>query len=99
MNKDFKFVDGTKTDKSTRRAALSHAMKGKNIGKTHQRRSRLDRCQAQQKYYKESPLLRSFRDKKIPESRTTAGLLAYGEQPLVCQSLPVPLLLETIGGH
>jgi putative hemolysin len=41
MNKDFRFIDGTKNDKFTRRLARSHAMKGKNVGKVHQRRSQL----------------------------------------------------------
>jgi hypothetical protein len=43
--KQFKFIDGTKSDKSTRRSALSHAMKGKNVGKTHNRHRRSNhRC-------------------------------------------------------
>jgi hypothetical protein len=36
----FAFIDGTKKDKSTRRLARSHAMRGKNVGKTHPRRPR-----------------------------------------------------------
>lgn len=39
MNQLFTFVDGTKTDRVTRRLARSHAMKGKNAGKTHEPRS------------------------------------------------------------
>ncbi len=44
MNETFEFVDGTKRDRATRRIARSHAMKGKNVGKTHHRRSKLGSC-------------------------------------------------------
>uniref|UniRef100_A0A8H7K7V7 Transcription factor domain-containing protein n=1 Tax=Bionectria ochroleuca TaxID=29856 RepID=A0A8H7K7V7_BIOOC len=37
MGKGFIFIDGTKSDRSTKRAARSHAMREKNIGKTHHR--------------------------------------------------------------
>ncbi|EXJ79038.1 hypothetical protein A1O3_08539 [Capronia epimyces CBS 606.96] len=42
--KHFEFIDSTKSDKATRRLARSHAMKGKNAGKTlhRHRQSRLD---------------------------------------------------------
>ncbi|CAH0018991.1 unnamed protein product [Clonostachys rhizophaga] len=37
MGKGFVFIDGTKSDRSTKRAARSHAMREKNVGKTHHR--------------------------------------------------------------
>jgi hypothetical protein len=42
MEKRYEFIDSTKRDRSTKRLARSHAMKGKNAGKTLHRRSRLD---------------------------------------------------------
>ncbi|KAB5566070.1 hypothetical protein GE09DRAFT_727896 [Coniochaeta sp. 2T2.1] len=41
MTVKFEFIDGTKKDPRTRRLARSHAMKGKNVGKKHNRRSRV----------------------------------------------------------
>ncbi|KAB5542787.1 hypothetical protein GE09DRAFT_226450 [Coniochaeta sp. 2T2.1] len=41
MTVEFEFIDGTKKDPRTRRLARSHAMKGKNVGKKHNRRSRV----------------------------------------------------------
>jgi hypothetical protein len=41
----FEFVDTTKDNRTTRRIALSHVMKGKNAGRTHNRRSRLSSAQ------------------------------------------------------
>jgi hypothetical protein len=38
---EYAFIDGTKSDRATRKLARSHAMKGKNVGKTRLRRSRL----------------------------------------------------------
>jgi len=54
MEKTFEFIDSTSNDKFTRRLARSHAMKGKNTGKTHHRRSRLD--QGQLHKYRQSVL-------------------------------------------
>ena len=41
MDKGFEFIDGTRCDRFTRRVARSHAMKGKNVGRKLNRRSRL----------------------------------------------------------
>ena len=42
MEKSFEFIDSTKNDRLTKRLVRSHAMKGKNAGKTLARSSRLD---------------------------------------------------------
>jgi hypothetical protein len=41
MSPKFLFIDATKTDAGTRRRARSHAMKGKNVGKRHNRRTKV----------------------------------------------------------
>ncbi|KAF2736683.1 hypothetical protein EJ04DRAFT_575109 [Polyplosphaeria fusca] len=37
----YQFIDATRSDRATKRAIRSHAMRGKNAGKKHNRRSRL----------------------------------------------------------
>ncbi|KAJ9632781.1 hypothetical protein H2204_007656 [Knufia peltigerae] len=42
QGKTFAFIDSSKVDRLSQRLVRSHAMKGKNAGKRHHRRSRLD---------------------------------------------------------
>jgi hypothetical protein len=37
----YQFIDAMRSDRDTKRLIRSHAMRGKNVGKTHVRRSRL----------------------------------------------------------
>ncbi|KAF7558920.1 hypothetical protein G7046_g5233 [Stylonectria norvegica] len=93
MMREFAFVDGSKTDRSTRRYARSHAMRGKNLGKTHHRPSRL----AQQPKRRELILQSQHVERQsADETGHAEESLAGSAQPLpICPSLPLPLLLET----
>ncbi|KAH8880878.1 hypothetical protein GQ53DRAFT_521227 [Thozetella sp. PMI_491] len=96
MGKGFEFVDGTKTDRSTRRAARSHAMKGKNVGKRHQRGSKLDRSQPPD--CRKSTILQvpcGPKDCAIRATRPAYGSFGPASRPLLGPSLALPLLLET----
>jgi hypothetical protein len=59
MDKTFHFVDTTQVDGSVRKSMRSHVMKGKNVGKTFCRASRLDIATRQPHVY--AALLRSTR--------------------------------------
>lgn len=59
MDKTFHFVDTTQVDGSVRKSMRSHVMKGKNVGKTFRRASRLDIARRQPHVY--AALLRSTR--------------------------------------
>lgn len=48
MAQNFQFIDGTKHDRATRRLARSHVMKGKNVGRRLNRRSRKETCSLKQ---------------------------------------------------
>ena len=95
MVKQFKFIDGTKNDRPTLRLARSHAMKGKNLGKTHHRRSRLGPDQRHKK--RQLVLLQVDDGQKYVESNNSPGQdslsLIYddpGDQ-LLSVSFPVEL--------
>lgn len=101
MVKKFEFIDGTKNDRPTLKLARSHAMKGKNLGKTHQRRSRLDADQRHKRT--QLVLLQVCEGQKYGESNNTpvqsSVSLTYkdpGDQ-LLSVSFPVEVTPESGG--
>ncbi|CAH0004411.1 unnamed protein product [Clonostachys byssicola] len=84
MGKGFIFIDGTKSDISTKRAARSHAMREKNIGKTHHRGLKPARGKTGLSTSQENG---GRRDNAL----SSHGCLDMTDSMLICRSLP-PLL-------
>lgn len=87
MGKGFIFIDSTKSNRSTKRAARSHAMREKNIGKTHHRglkpaRGRTGLSASQGNDGRRDIALSSHR------------LLNISDSILLCRSLPPLLSME-----
>lgn len=73
MSPTFLFIDGTKTDRTTRRIARSHAMKGKNVGKKHFGRQKKD-ILLQSKWQQFSDPDATARDARDDESMQAVNL-------------------------
>ncbi|KAH8651186.1 hypothetical protein BX600DRAFT_100372 [Xylariales sp. PMI_506] len=95
MDKGFAFVDGLKTDRLTRRLARSHAMKGKNIGKEHHHRSRLNRGRAPTGRSSVSSPGYQGRVEKVCNNYLAKDELDSACDHSVCPSLALPIFLDT----
>ncbi|KAH8648433.1 hypothetical protein BX600DRAFT_554941 [Xylariales sp. PMI_506] len=94
MKKGFAFIDGLKDDRATRRKALSHAMKGKNFGKTHHRPSKLGQ-RSRRRNLRQTYLAAIDADQYHFELDSASGSPGLDSHVLCCKHLPIPFPIET----
>ncbi len=90
MEDNFAFIDCTKSDRSTKKLVRSHAMKGKNAGKTHHRRSRLDLSRSHKSG--QSALVQPL--DRLNNQECRMGLLGLTYEAVGEQLLAIPFPIE-----